>query len=159
MPERRIEYVALDEIWGWEENPKGPSQIQYDEYLDSTKWRTKRTHIRRRARGWCERCGWQRRVDVHHLTYERLGQELPGDLIAVCEECHQFLHGKSSYDPASLPVSPGEIVVIREAKRELDFCQWCPELEEMVLRHYPSYCAIRERIREHRLGAREKIDG
>jgi hypothetical protein len=31
-------------------------------------------------------------VEVHHLTYERLGAELPGDLEAVCAPCHRAAH-------------------------------------------------------------------
>lgn len=37
----------------------------------------------------CEKAG---RV-VHHLTYERLGAELPTDVVVLCEWCHDLLHG------------------------------------------------------------------
>jgi hypothetical protein len=34
-----------------------------------------------------------------------MGQERPEDLQAVCRQCHEYLSGKSKYDPASiLPV-------------------------------------------------------
>jgi hypothetical protein len=34
------------------------------------------------------------RLDVHHLTYERLGSELADDLLVLCRNCHELIHGK-----------------------------------------------------------------
>jgi hypothetical protein len=31
--------------------------------------------------------------DVHHLTYERLGEERDEDLLVVCCPCHASIHG------------------------------------------------------------------
>lgn len=46
--------------------------------------------IRRRAGGRCERCNERtRRLEVHHLTYERFGRELLTDLQGLCEPCHK----------------------------------------------------------------------
>jgi hypothetical protein len=36
----------------------------------------------------CQRCGSPRRLQVHHLSYERLGCEPPEDLLVVCRRCH-----------------------------------------------------------------------
>lgn len=44
-----------------------------------------------RSRGQCERCGG-RAEHVHHLTYERLGDEDLCDLQALCIECHRLEH-------------------------------------------------------------------
>ena len=35
---------------------------------------------------------------VHHLTYERIGDELMGDLLAVCSPCHAWLSGNTDAD-------------------------------------------------------------
>lgn len=35
---------------------------------------------------------------VHHLTYERIGDELMSDLLAVCNPCHDWLSGKTDED-------------------------------------------------------------
>ena len=42
----------------------------------------------------CERCGnkVQGVVQLHHLTYARLGNELDEDLLALCASCHTSLH-------------------------------------------------------------------
>ena len=36
----------------------------------------------------CQVCGAEA-SDVHHLTYARIYQELPEDLISLCRRCHQ----------------------------------------------------------------------
>lgn len=104
----------------------------YAEYMQSDEWKRKRTRIRRRARGWCERCGVNRRYAIHHLTYERLGHEELGDLLAVCQGCHDFLHAKSDYDPAQAVSSftKEEIGVIRLYK------EMGMEVEEAVALRY-----------------------
>lgn len=38
------------------------------------------------------------RLEVHHLTYARLGRELPDDLIVLCPACHAAAHGLAHQD-------------------------------------------------------------
>ena len=65
---------------------------RYRRYLRSERWRLLRKQVLRRA-GWqCETCGRRAPLDVHHLTYERFGDELLGDLRALCRECHDEAH-------------------------------------------------------------------
>jgi hypothetical protein len=33
------------------------------------------------------------RLDVHHNTYERYGDESIFDLVALCDRCHELFHG------------------------------------------------------------------
>lgn len=58
----------------------------YDEYLQSTHWLCLRRQVLFRAKGKCEACGaldnGDRRLQVHHRTYERVGHERMTDLIA-----------------------------------------------------------------------------
>jgi hypothetical protein len=37
-------------------------------------------------------CHGRKATQAHHLTYERVGKELPGDLTAVCRDCHRVQH-------------------------------------------------------------------
>ena len=90
-----------------------PREPEYRNYLASDHWRKLRTRVRRRARGWCERCKVGKRSDIHHLTYERLGAEKLEDLVAVCSYCHEFLHGKRTKDPAAAVYSEQEAEFIR----------------------------------------------
>ena len=32
-------------------------------------------------------------VNIHHLTYDRVFLEDERDLIALCKNCHEFVHG------------------------------------------------------------------
>ena len=65
----------------------------YDEYLWQLHWRETRKKALKRAGYRCEKCENQVRLHVHHKTYARLGQELDGDLLALCTECHNEAHG------------------------------------------------------------------
>ena len=40
----------------------------------------------------CELCPNRDSLQVHHKTYERYGQELLTDLVALCRECHARHH-------------------------------------------------------------------
>lgn len=67
-----------------------------DEYLRSEHWQATRHAALGRARFRCERCGTDRRLHVHHLTYVRLGAELDEDLEVLCISCHYAEHGQAS---------------------------------------------------------------
>lgn len=64
----------------------------YSDYLDSETWQQKRELVLHRAAGLCEGCMSAQAVQVHHLTYDRAGDELLFDLAAVCLDCHQKAH-------------------------------------------------------------------
>ena len=82
--------------WKTVENDKE----KYAAYLCSREWAEKRESVRKRARGYCERC-WAMPMDAcHHLTYERKYHEDLDDLQAICNPCHEFTHGKCEYDPS-----------------------------------------------------------
>lgn len=53
---------------------------KYHDHLNSDDWR--RACLERRA------------TQAHHLTYRHLGWEPLFDLIAVCKQCHEYLHKK-----------------------------------------------------------------
>jgi hypothetical protein len=59
-------------------------------YLRSPHWRARRARAIALAAGRCERCGKPGRLEVHHLTYKRLGRERDRDLRALCHRCHQI---------------------------------------------------------------------
>ncbi len=65
----------------------------YEEYLKSEYWyalvRAKRHSVGNK----CEKCGSTHRLEVHHLTYERLGQEKLMDLQVLCSYHHKQVHG------------------------------------------------------------------
>lgn len=62
--------------------------MTYQDYLSTLQWQRRRWGCFRRAAMKCESCG-ARPEQAHHLTYERLFNELDSDLMALCEDCHQ----------------------------------------------------------------------
>ena len=75
---------------------------QYAEYMASAAW-----HMRRRR--WveeeeqhtgkpvcCAVCASEEWDDLHHLTYDRMGQERHGDMVALCRPHHDQVH--QAYD-------------------------------------------------------------
>lgn len=78
----------------------------YHDYMRSDKWREMRIKRIRADLGMCR--GWvvekdgrghlclsRDRLEVHHLTYARLGNERLADLITVCKKCHSAIHKQS----------------------------------------------------------------
>jgi|SRR6185437_8421156 hypothetical protein len=67
--------------------------MDYQAYITSSRWRNSPARIAELcAAGYrcriCNQSDAEVELQVHHRTYERLGCELPGDLLCVCAECH-----------------------------------------------------------------------
>lgn len=75
-----------------------PRKQRYREYLLSDHWTQFRLLILARRGRWCEDCGSTDRLDVHHLTYERVGAERESDVQVLCRSCHEKRHRKSPAD-------------------------------------------------------------
>ena len=79
--------------------------------------------IIRRAGGRCERCKRFGHLEIHHLTYERLGHELDSDLEALCDICHPPADKERERQTAIRHrerAAAGEI-----ARHEAGFSTWC----------------------------------
>jgi len=64
-------------------------QMTYVQYLRTRRWKAKADGARERANWRCQVCGGERPLQVHHNSYDRLGNELASDLIALCAGCHR----------------------------------------------------------------------
>jgi 5-methylcytosine-specific restriction endonuclease McrA len=69
-------------------------QEQYAAYRLTPEWKSLRQRVFARAAGVCEGCGVLRATEVHHLSYEHLGNEFLWELRAVCRPCHARWHDK-----------------------------------------------------------------
>lgn len=71
---------------------------KYDDYLLTKHWRNKRKLIIAERHGVCQKCKKKieekGKIHIHHLTYERIGDELAEDLMLLCEDCHHKIHNK-----------------------------------------------------------------
>jgi 5-methylcytosine-specific restriction endonuclease McrA len=69
-------------------------RMSFAEYRRQPEWQARRTATLARAGYRCQACGeHDTRLDVHHNTYERYGDESAIDLTVLCEKCHALLHG------------------------------------------------------------------
>lgn len=64
----------------------------YSVYLDSPAWAEKRTEALALAENLCAECGRDCDLQVHHMTYARVGDEEQCDLQVLCERCHRERH-------------------------------------------------------------------
>ena len=74
----------------------------YKYYLTSDTWLRKRETILKRDNYNCRYCSINKATQVHHLSYDNLGNETELELISVCGSCHQLIHNietdKNFYD-------------------------------------------------------------
>ncbi len=61
----------------------------YVQYLRSDHWIQIKCKYKKDK---CFCCGSKKSLHLHHIEYQRLGYELPQDLITVCELCHKKIH-------------------------------------------------------------------
>lgn len=75
------------------------TKTEYAEYLQSEDWQQRRKQAIIAAHHQCEQCNLPRWVaelvydqdlNVHHRSYEHLGNEPPRDLEALCRRCHEI---------------------------------------------------------------------
>jgi len=63
----------------------------YEEYVNSWLWKDKNDFLIE-LKEKCEKCGSKKNLVVHHLNYERVGNEGMRDLMVVCSKCHKEIH-------------------------------------------------------------------
>lgn len=68
------------------------SKADYAAYIASDDWAAKRRLYWASTDQACARCGTTDNLHVHHMTYERFGNELLSDLLGLCQGCHTLVH-------------------------------------------------------------------
>jgi hypothetical protein len=68
--------------------------MPYPEYLQTPEWRMRRQRKLGQADHRCSFCNrYHPSLNVHHRTYQNLGEELDSDLTVLCPNCHEKHHG------------------------------------------------------------------
>ena len=62
----------------------------YNQYISSKEWRERRQSMSTDAV--CFTCGTKDNLHLHHITYERIGNEKPEDLVWLCRKHHKSIH-------------------------------------------------------------------
>lgn len=82
--------------------------MPYRLYLRTPEWRRTRAAALVRAGNACSLDVLHTDgLEVHHRTYERLGDELVTDLVVLCHSCHQLHHEQYGRPRKAQPVAPG----------------------------------------------------
>lgn len=116
----------------------------YDAYLRSPAWRDVKDRYRASELPQVCMCG-DAKVQLHHTTYDRVGQERLDDLIALCKDCHDAAHlleqqGVIGLDLAGFyydPVRAAEntlVEIVRKQKARKEFLAHDPALAEREAR-------------------------
>lgn len=97
---------SLDELWYDYKTANFliPKKLDYYEYIQSPEWKQKADKARKRAGYRCQVCNRSIKeivLDVHHRTYERLGNERNEDLTVLCRDCHSLFETKSNHRPTN----------------------------------------------------------
>lgn len=62
-------------------------------YLNSEHWKAfRRFYFAKKKPKVCDFCKLKKKLDLHHVTYERIGREKIGDVVAICRSCHDEIH-------------------------------------------------------------------
>lgn len=70
------------------------AKMFYRKYLKTRAWKWRRHLILWRDAYECTECGYDRYLQVHHITYKRRGYEAYTDLRTLCKDCHRKEHKK-----------------------------------------------------------------
>ena len=94
---------------------------KYDAHIRSAQWKGTRAAIFMMRGAKCEDCGYgSATLQLHHLTYERMGNERLTDLVILCRKCHVKADAKRDAETERKRKK-------REAVWRLDkqFNRWC----------------------------------
>ena len=86
---------------------------RFNTYYDSDEWENTRTRMLKRDDAECQSCG-ETAECVHHITYERLGEENDLDLISLCDKCHEEVHRRQDLFRLGYRLTPEEIRTLEE---------------------------------------------
>lgn len=65
----------------------------YKDYLKTYDWNETRKIVLKEANYKCQLCGAKNvKLNVHHNTYENIGNEYREDLVVLCDDCHKKFH-------------------------------------------------------------------
>ena len=91
----------------------------YINYIKSDAWKRKRLEYFARYGKFCQACGTRKNIVVHHLTYDRLGNELLTDLKSLCSVCHLAVHAQHRKKGGNLAFWTNQHVFKERKKRKL----------------------------------------
>lgn len=104
-------------------------KTKYNQHINSWEWKATRQLVLKRDGNQCTSCSEKTNLHVHHLTYDRFGNELLDDLLTLCENCHRVAHGRKPLrkkrtvgipkrNRAKVKPRPKDVARMKEVKRK-----------------------------------------
>jgi DnaB helicase-like protein len=93
--------------------------MPYEEYLKTPEWKVKRAQRLAQDRNRCVICNCAEKLQVHHRTYVRRGNELLEDLTTLCDNCHEHHHRRMQMNRTVEEVI-SQAIPLSEKKQETD---------------------------------------
>lgn len=122
---------------------------EYNAHLNSDKWKAIAEQTQKRDGYRCRDCGTQAHLHVHHLTYDRFGNELLQDLKTLCKECHAKEHRRlRALKRARTRKQPARRVASRPVKP--------PPQKKKIRKYKPSLTEENEQLHQTLAANRER---
>lgn len=117
------------------------NKSQYREYLKGEHWKNvKKSFYKVNARK-CVECSSTVNLNLHHLTYDRLGKERLSDLVCLCEDCHHKLHENLKTQKKSPKKKKRKANKVSCTKcKFFAFGYYCNKKDKSAPYGYPTYC-------------------
>ena len=76
-------------------------------YMKSNRWKLKRKQRLKLDNYQCAVCSHNglrcsQKLEVHHITYDNLGNENINDIVSLCRDHHQQIHDHYGYDYSNI---------------------------------------------------------
>jgi len=89
----------LDWIQDWLDKSTDYVNMPYKEYLKTAHWIRVSILAKEAANNKCQLCNSTGILHTHHRTYQNLGHEKLGDVIVLCQACHEKFHNMVAEAP------------------------------------------------------------
>lgn len=93
--------------------------INKQAYYQSMEWKQVADTCKNLAGNKCSRCDNTEQLHAHHITYDRLGNELQSDLICLCHTCHLVEHGVEEFTPQYKQIKGGFNMMYHKSYEEV----------------------------------------
>lgn len=120
-------------------------KAEYQKYLQSAHWQTRRKEAIEAMDHACERCSmprwltqiaYQQDLNVHHLNYQNLGHEEFTDLEVLCRRCHDIeTFGRSDFRP--IKTAKCELCALDHWNVYENLCDKCSVFWDLSFRSTP----------------------
>lgn len=106
---------------------------EYKNYTYNSHWQQLRDELYKIS-NWCAACGTTLDVDIHHMTYERIGSENINDLVLLCRPHHFATH--AFYNSLVKDFKAGALPFKPTLKEVTEFLLASPFSFEIILRRW-----------------------